>query len=74
MGKKKQIETRRSQFIHELAIYLVQDQAIQSIKLEMNNPEAKIWQKIRCSTPLFGYPTVEEAEKVLDDWFTKGLQ
>jgi hypothetical protein len=40
--------------------------------IEMN---AKDWVKIRQATPLFGYPTVEEAEQQLTEFlFGKGVK
>lgn len=55
----------KAQFIHELAKYLVGDQAKKSIELQMGKESAKQWAKLRSATPLFGYPTVEEAEAEL---------
>jgi len=58
----------RAPFVRALARYLVADQAGQSIGLQLGNPAAKEWAKLRGTTPLFGYPTVEEAERQLADW------
>jgi hypothetical protein len=55
-------------FVRALAEYLVSDQARKSIELEMGLPAAMAWAKLRNATPLFGYPTVEEAEKQLAEW------
>jgi len=55
-------------FVRELAKYLCEGQAGKSIKLEMGQPEAKQWAALRGTTPLVGYPTVEEAEKRLAEW------
>lgn len=52
-------------FVKELANYLVGNQAHMSILLEMNNPLAQQWAKLRNATPVFGWVTVEEAEKIL---------
>ena len=64
-------DNSRLLFVHALAEYLVSDQAIMSIKLEMGSPEAKAWCKLRSTTPLFGYPTVEQAEKQLTEWLLR---
>ena len=56
---------RRAIFIRELAVYLVGDQA--HIK-----PEAKAWASLRGYTPLFGYPTVDEAEATLTKFLGPG--
>lgn len=58
-------------FSSVLAKYLVEDQARMSIKLGMGSPEAQAWAEIRNATPLFGYPTVEEAEKTLLAWLVR---
>jgi len=59
---------RRPEFIRGLAEYLVGDQAHRSIQLQMGHAEAKKWAALRNLTPLFGYPTVEEAEAKLTTW------
>ncbi len=59
---------RKQDFIQALAEYLVADQARQSIMLEMGKPEAKIWARVRNTTPLMGYPTVEKAVVVLTEF------
>ncbi len=61
-------DIRKREFIHELAIYLVSNQAMQSIHLEMGKVSARVWQRVRSATPLMGYPTVKEAEKQLAEW------
>jgi len=69
--KTKAIEVAPSQkdlFVRELAVYLVANQATMSIKLQMGSPEAVTWAKLRGATPLFGYPTVDEAEVQLRDF------
>lgn len=58
----------KEEFIKQLAIYLVGDQAKKSILLQMGNEEALQWAKLRSMTPLFGYPTVEEAEAELTEF------
>jgi hypothetical protein len=66
-------DTRRDGFIRALAQYLVGNQAQMSILLQMGKPEAVLWSQMRGQTPLFGYPTVEEAEKSLRAWFDSGM-
>lgn len=58
-------DTRKAAFIRGLAEYLAGNQAHMSILLEMKKPEALAWAKLRGLTPLFGWPTVEEAEGAL---------
>lgn len=58
----------KNRFIKRLAEYLVKDQAKKSIQLEMGSPAAKEWAALRRETPLFGYPTVEEAERTLTEF------
>jgi hypothetical protein len=58
----------RAQFIRALAEYFGgPNQVKMSIKLQMDPAwtEAVTWAKLRGLTPLFGYPTVEEVERVL---------
>lgn len=61
-------KSKRDLFIRALAEYLAGDQALKSIELEMGKPSAKEWAKLRNWSPLFGYPTVEEAEKQLSEF------
>lgn len=61
---------RKKQFIHELAVFLVGNQARKSIELEMGKESAKEWARLRNATPLFGYPTVEEAEAQLSEFLS----
>jgi hypothetical protein len=58
----------KKRFMHELAVFLVAEQASDSIGLQMGRPFAKRWAALRNATPLFGYPTVKEAEKELSEW------
>lgn len=67
------LPSQRARFIRKLAEYLVHDEAMQSIRLEMNDPGAKIWAALRSATPLRGYLKVEEAEAQLSTWFDKGM-
>lgn len=68
-AKKRRVDSDRyHEFVRALAEYLVGSQVEMSVKLQLGRPEAKIWAKLRSSTPLFGYPTVDEAEKTLAAW------
>lgn len=55
-------------FVQALAVFLVKDQALWSIRLQAGDPTAQVWASLRGSTPLFGYPTVEEGTKILEEW------
>lgn len=55
-------------FIRALAAYLVSGQARMSIRLEMGDPDARIWASVRNATPLSGYPDIFEATRQLADW------
>lgn len=59
---------RKARFIQALAEYLVADQAKKSIELQLGKESAKQWSNLRSTTPLFGYPTVEEAVETLTDF------
>lgn len=61
-------KARKAKFVRALAEYLVGDQARQSILLEARAPEALAWLKLRSATPLFGYPTVDEAVETLTEF------
>jgi hypothetical protein len=60
----------KQRFVRELAEYLVADQAMRSIELSMQKPEALQWARLRNATPLSGYPTVEEAERLLTEFLS----
>ncbi len=59
---------RKKEFIRKLAEYLVGDQVHKSILLEMGTSEARQWAELRGTTPLSGYPTVEEAVEQLTEF------
>jgi len=61
--------TRKELFIVQLAEFLVGDQALKSIKLEMGDIFAKQWAELRGVSPLSGYPTLEEAIETLTQFF-----
>lgn len=64
-------ENMRDEFIHKIAEYLAYNAAGKSISLAVEtakNPPirwAHEWQSVREASPVFGYVSVEEAEKVL---------
>lgn len=64
-------------FVKALATYLAGDQAHMSILLSMPEgmlkKEAQKWATLRSQTPLFGYPTVEEAEAVLEKFLREEI-
>jgi len=59
---------KKARFVRELAVFLVASQARQSIDLQMRKPHAVEWAALRATTPLRGYPSVDEAEKVLAEF------
>jgi len=70
-------EERKKEFIRRLAKFCVGNQAGKSILLEMETrvPKpspmpslAKEWATLRHATPLQGYPTYDEAVKVLGEF------
>jgi hypothetical protein len=59
---------RKSEFIDALAKFLVENQAMKSIRLQMLEPLALEWAELRNKSPLHGYPTVEEAKQDLREF------
>ena len=68
------VPDKKTLFIKALAGFLAGNQAGKSIELEMESRSPRLapmtswaqeWAKLRDMTPLFGYPTVEEAERSL---------
>ena len=59
---------QKEQFIRALAEFLAGNQAEKSIHLQMGKKHAKEWANLRHNTPLFGYPTIDEAEKTLTEF------
>jgi len=59
---------RKNEFIRQLAEFLVGDQAAKGIELQMGRKSAQQWALLRSKTPLSGYPTVDEAEKQLQEF------
>ena len=69
--KKLSRHSLKAMFIRELADYLVKDQARKSIELEMGMVSAQEWARLRGKTPLFGYPTIEQAIVQLTNFLGK---
>ncbi len=66
---RDQYVKERAPFVRELARFLVADQVKQSIGLQMGREDAKAWAQLRGTvSPLFGYPTVAEAEDTIAKW------
>lgn len=65
---EKKEPSKRDKFIRLLAEYLVEDQARKSIQLQMLKPEAVRWAAMRGLSPLFGYQTVDDAERLLKEF------
>ena len=65
---------KKKAFIAELAKYLADNQAEKGIALQLESklrpvvPWAREWAKVRGASPLFGYPTIEEAEAQLTEF------
>lgn len=70
---------RKRRFVKALAQFLVGLQAGKSIALELEQkridagippivPWAGEWAALRQATPLFGYPTMDEAEEALSEF------
>ena len=59
---------KKALFIRELAEFLTCNQSTMSVRLEMSRPDAIAWAKLRSHTPLYGYPTADEAEKALTEF------
>lgn len=63
-------EERKKAFIHELAVFLVEDQTYNSIQLAVGSKAAQKWAKLRAATPIFGYLTIGEAEEKLTEFLS----
>lgn len=70
MNAEKRRNATKAEFIHALAEYLSANLARRSIELEMGKEAAREWAKLRDHTPLFGWQTVEEAEKALTEFLS----
>lgn len=66
--KPKPASDPKSVFIRTLAEFFVNDAAGKSIQLQLQMPWAVQWAKMRQATPLFGYPTIEEAVETLTEF------
>lgn len=60
--------TTKEAFIKELVRYLVENQVIKSKGVELNNPVFCEWVTLRELTPIKGYPTIEEATKIITEF------
>lgn len=66
----------KARFIKALAQFLAGDQAKKSMLLDprmdtsLASSIAKEWAACRAASPIFGYVTVEEAEKKLTEWLS----
>jgi hypothetical protein len=58
----------KRRFIKQLAVFLAGDSARKSIELQMKRQSAVEWSDLRSTTPLSGWVTVEDAEKILEDF------
>ncbi len=56
---------RKRAFIRALAEYLAGNQAEMSIRLQLGQRDAVAWAHLRQASPVFGWPTVDEAEAQL---------
>lgn len=56
---------RKAAFIRELAKFLVEGQALKFLESGNGKPLAAEWAELRLATPLSGYVTQEEAERLL---------
>jgi len=64
-------DERKKQFIRALAEYLAgTNQVKHSIGLQLGKADAQEWANLRQLSPLFGYPTVEEAEAQLTEFLS----
>ena len=60
---------KKQEFIKALAEWLAgTNQVEMSIRLGMKDKQAEMWSRVRGYTPLFGYPTVEEATEQLTEF------
>lgn len=68
---------RKKQFIRALAEYLVENEVGKSLSLELARKHPPIppvpnwaseWRRVRELSPLFGYTSVEKAEKELQEF------
>jgi hypothetical protein len=48
-------DEQRNQFLNALTHYLVDNEAMMSVKLELQDPDAVRWRNLRATTPLSGY-------------------
>lgn len=64
----------QQRFVKALAVFLVENQASKSVALEVERMRPRQgtimaeWAALRATTPLMGYPTVEQAETELAEF------
>jgi hypothetical protein len=67
---------KKKKFIHELAVFLVGNEATKSVclEIELGRKDDRLpkwaheWSNLRSSTPLSGWMSIEEAEVVLNEF------
>lgn len=58
----------RKHFVHVVAEFLTEDIARKSIEAQVGTPLGRAWSRIWHASTLRGYPTLEEAEKTLEEF------
>jgi hypothetical protein len=61
--------SQQRHFLRAVAEYLTTDSARKSVLIEMKNPDALMWAKIRNAGPMLGWATQEEAYGALCRFF-----
>ena len=64
------MDGRKKAFIRALAEFLVKGQVKKRMEVWVGKSSAKEWAALRDATPLNGYPTTDEAEKILTEWLS----
>jgi hypothetical protein len=73
MHETDNLKMLRDRFVKALASFLADRAAFKSIALESGNGWAKEWSALRNATPLFGYPSAEEAAVTLEAFLVKAF-
>jgi hypothetical protein len=76
MNDEERKARQRKEFIHALAVYLVGNEAMKGISLQMETSSTVIkwateWSEVRSCSPIVGYTSVEEAEKLLTNFLNQ---
>lgn len=66
--EEARMSDRKKKFVRALAEYLASDLAHKSILCQMGKSEGRQWAELWNASPLRGYPTVDEAEKMLTEF------